>query len=78
MKSIMTLRGLVLSKYRTIGNFADRVGWKRNKASRILNGKQKMDIEDIEKMAQCLEINSQKVFMQIFFDRLSTLWTEAA
>lgn len=43
----ITIRGMVLSKYKTIGAFADRIGWSRNKASRIINQKQEPDILEI-------------------------------
>lgn len=71
----MNLRGMVLSKYKTIGAFADAVGWKRNKASRIVNGVQEPDITDIQNMAKALEIDSQDAFIRIFFAPLSTMWT---
>lgn len=71
----ITLRGAVLSKYKSIGSFAEAVGWKRNKVSRILNGVQEATASDIEVMAKNLDINSQDLFMSIFFASLSTKWT---
>lgn len=78
MSELLTLRGVVLSRYKTIGDFAEAIKWKRNKASRVLNGVQQPDAEDIQQMAKCLEINSADAFMQIFFRSLSTLWTNAS
>lgn len=75
MENILTLRGVVLSKYKTIGAFAEAVGWKRNKASRILNGVQEPNSTEIQEITACLELDNSQVFMQIFFASLSTLWT---
>lgn len=77
MDSMLTLRGIVLSKFKTIGEFADAIGWKRSKASRILNGVQVPDVVDAQKMAESLEIDSAELFMQIFFHSLSTKWTNS-
>ncbi|MEI8200511.1 MAG: helix-turn-helix transcriptional regulator [Eubacteriales bacterium] len=71
---MITLRGLVLSKYKTISEFGEAVGWKRNKASRIVNGIQDPNSEEIQEIVKCLDIDSEHVFVQIFFAQLSTLW----
>lgn len=76
MPDIMTLRGVAISQYRSIGKFANAIGWTRNKASRIINGVQAPSVDDVEKMAICLHIDTQEVFMQIFFGSLSTKWTK--
>lgn len=69
------LRGMIVEQYKTIGAFADAVGWKRNKASRILNGVQEMDISEIQDVTAALGIESVEEFMRLFFPRLSTKWT---
>lgn len=69
------LRGAVMSKFKTIGEFADAIGWSRNKASRILNGIQDPDVEDIQNITRVIGIESKDVFLNIFFNPLSTLWT---
>lgn len=71
----MGYRGLVLSKYKSISEFAQAVGWSRNKASRIVNGIQEPDANDMEIMAKALDIRTPERFMDIFFDQLSTMWT---
>jgi hypothetical protein len=73
---MMKFRGSVLSRYKTIGAFAKAVGWTRNKASRILNGVQEMDISDIQQAAAALGITSREEFTIIFFPSLSTMWTD--
>ena len=67
MANIMTLRGAVLSKYKTIGEFSEAIGWKRNKSSRILNGIQTPSADEIEEITKCLGINTAEDFMQLFF-----------
>jgi hypothetical protein len=72
---VMNLRGAVLSRFNTIGAFADAVGWKRNKASRVLNGLQEMDVSDIQAVTEVLGIDSREDFTHIFFPSMSTKWT---
>lgn len=74
----MTYRGLVFSKYRNISEFAQAIGWSRNKASRVVNGIQEPDANDMEKMAELLDINTPEAFIDIFFKGLSTKWTNSA
>ena len=75
MNNLITLRGAVMSKYRTISSFADEIGWKRNKASCIINGVQEPTSQDIQEITRCLEINSVDIFLQIFFSPMSTIWS---
>lgn len=76
MEEILTLRGIVLSRFRTIGAFANAIKWKRTKASRIINGSQTPNVEDVQSIAECLHIDTQDLFMKIFFNLLSTKWTK--
>lgn len=71
----ITIRGMVLSKYKTIGAFADRIGWSKNKASRIINQKQEPDILEMKQLADCLDIHTPEDFMGTFFGDMSTKWT---
>ena len=75
VSDIITLRGAVISKYKTIGNFANAIHWKRTKASRIINGIQSPDVLEIQALADCLNITDSATFMLIFFAPLSTKWT---
>ena len=54
MGDIITLRGVVFSRYKTLEDFAKAIGWKRNKASRIINGIQQPDIDDIIELTKVL------------------------
>lgn len=76
MDDKITMRGAVLSKFKSVSSFADTLGWKRNKASRVLNGVQEPTLSDIEAMAMALNIHTVEVFADIFFPSLSTMWTK--
>ena len=67
------IRGAVFNKYSSITEFADAIGWSRNKASRIVNLDQTPTADDIEKMAVCLDKTSPDKFMPVFFPHLSTM-----
>ena len=67
------IRGAVFKKFSSITEFADAIGWSRNKASRIVNGDQVPDANDIEKMAICLDTISAEKFMPVFFPTLTTM-----
>ena len=61
------IRGAVFSKFNSIISFADAIGWHRNKASRIVNGKQSPSAEDMQQMVKCLNIDDASAFVAIFF-----------
>lgn len=71
----ITLKGLAISKYNSIGNFAKALGWSRNKTMRIVNGIQEPHPSEIVEITEALGITTQSLFMQIFFSPLSTKWT---
>ena len=62
----VTLRGLVFDKYRTIADFAGAIGWDRNKAARIVNGKQEPSKKDMETLILFFDI-PQEHLAPIFF-----------
>ena len=70
----ITLRGLVLSKYKSISAFASAMGWHRGKATRIINGIQEPNTKEMVLLAEKLEM-SQDEFMYIFFDCVFTKCT---
>lgn len=67
------IRGIVFSMFSSISSFANAIGWKRNKASRIVNGIQEPSVEDMEAMAKCLNISDAATFVSIFFPELFTM-----
>lgn len=72
----MGYRGIIFTKFKNITEFAEAVGWSRNKASRIVNGVQEPNANEMEQMANVLGVKSPEEFAAIFFNRLSTMWTE--
>lgn len=70
----ISLRGMVLSKYPNISAFAKAIGWTRGRAARILNKQQDITTNDIYKITECLDL-CPEMFMQLFFQDLSTKWT---
>ena len=69
-----SLRGLVLSKFRSIAAFARAMKWDRKKASRIVNRQQLPTAKDMEQMAICLEIRDAESFVRVFLPTVPTLW----
>lgn len=52
----ITFRGLVYSKYKTIADFAQAIGWTRQKATNIVNGMQEPSLDDTDKMSKALDL----------------------
>lgn len=57
----ITLRGLVFGRFRTIADFADAIGWDRNKAARIVNGKQEPSKKDMDALIVFFGIQQEHV-----------------
>ena len=53
----INFRGLVYSKYKTIADFAQAIGWTRQKATNIVNGQQEPSLDDTDKMAKALNLS---------------------
>lgn len=70
------LRGRVIEKHGTIGNFANAMKWSGRKASYIVNGRQAMTIGEAEQCAEVLDVEDEKDFLRIFFPALSIKWTD--
>lgn len=66
------IRGAVFSKFSSISSFAKAIGWTRNKASRIVNLVTEPSVDDMEKMAEVLNISDADRFMSIFFPGMAT------
>ena len=67
----MTLRGLVFGKYRSIIEFADAIGWSRNKASAIVNGNREPSKKDMEAIIAEFGIPAASV-ATVFFGAMFT------
>ena len=57
---MMTFRGLVYSKFKTIADFAQAIGWTRQKATNIVNGIQEPSLDDTDKMAKALGMSLEE------------------
>lgn len=64
------LRGEIVTKYRTQSAFADAIGWQKNKVSRTLSGKHILDVNEVQKIADVLDLDAQK-FCDIFLSNKS-------
>lgn len=53
----INFRGLVYSKFKTIADFAQTIGWTRQKATNIVNGLQEPSLDDTDKMAKALDLS---------------------
>lgn len=67
----LTLRGIVFDKYPTIGKFAEAMGWSRNKASGIVNGKRQPSKADMEDLISEFSITPESI-APIFFGSMFT------
>ena len=69
-----SLRGEVFKNFDSISDFARALGWDRKKASRIVNRDQHPSVNDMEQMAELLNIHDSSLFMQIFLPSIPTKW----
>lgn len=70
------LRGKVIEKYETVGNFAKAIGWSARKASYITTGRQILTVEEATQCAEVLDVDNVHDFMRIFYPMLSIKWTK--
>ena len=56
MSDLITFRGLIYSRYKSIAAFAEVIGWTRQKATNIVNGAQEPSLSDVNKVAKALEM----------------------
>ena len=47
-------RGVVYSKFKSIADFANCIGWTRQKGTNIVNGVTEPSLDDVDKMAKAL------------------------
>lgn len=69
----MTLRGAILQKFPSASAFGKAMGWGRQKASDIMNGRRKPDAEEMLLIAEMIGVHDSKTFMSLFFPTLSTM-----
>ena len=68
----ISLKGMIISKCGSVAKFADELGWKYSKASRIANGRQDPTATDIKSMVRLFGIQLPELFCSIFFGEKST------
>lgn len=71
----LSTRGAVVSKYGSISAFARHLNWSTRKANYIVNGRQQPTAEDMERMADALDIKTAEEFVRFFYPSKSTMWT---
>ena len=65
--NVLTLRGVVVSKYGDMTKFARRLNWSGRKTRSIVSGKQIPNAREIEEMADALDITIPEDLKTIFF-----------
>lgn len=53
-------RGVVYSKFKTIADFANSIGWTRQKATNIVNNVTEPSLDDVDKMAKALSMSFEE------------------
>lgn len=69
----MTVRGVILQKYPSASAFARSMGWPRQKASDIINGRRKPTADEMVMIAKDVGLTDAKAFMSVFFPGVSTM-----
>ena len=60
------IRGEVLSRFKSVSEFAQHIGWNYAKANRIVSGAQKPDTDDIRQMCEALSISEPGLIASVF------------
>jgi len=68
----VSLRGAILDKFPSATAFGKAMGWPRKKASDVMNGRRKLDAEDMQAVAKAIEVQDSESFLALFFPSLST------
>ena len=68
---VLNLKGVAISKYGSCVKFAAAMGWNRNKADRILNGRQDPSLRDIEHMIRYMNLPNDLI-VPLFFGTMFT------
>lgn len=64
--NILTLRGLIISKFKSYKNFADEINWSRQKLSYKLANPDSITVNEAGIMAKALGIQLSEETIQIF------------
>ncbi len=69
----VSLRGIVLSHFDSVSDFARSVQWDRKRAADIVNGRRRPTAQEMETIATATHMTDSKVFLSLFFPSLSTM-----
>lgn len=69
----VSLRGIVLSHFDSVSDFARSVQWDRKRAADIVNGRRRPTAQEMETIATATNMTDSKVFLSLFFPSLSTM-----
>ena len=61
-KGLNALRAVIYGKYRNLTAFGEHVGWQKQKVNRIVNGKTKPSLDDLETICEALGITLNEGF----------------
>lgn len=68
----VSLRGIILSHFESVSDFARSVQWDRKRAADIVNGRRRPTAQEMETIANATNMTDSKVFLSLFFPTLST------
>lgn len=67
MDNKITLRGMVVSIFGNISEFAQSIGWSYSKAYRIVSGDQIPDLNDVREICKALQVADPEDICKIFY-----------
>lgn len=53
-------RGIVYSKFKSIADFSNAIGWTRQKGTNIVNGVSEPSLDDVDKMSKALGMSFEE------------------
>ncbi|MBO7670745.1 MAG: helix-turn-helix transcriptional regulator [Oscillospiraceae bacterium] len=56
----MSFRGLVYSRFRSIAELGQAIGWSRQKTTNIVNGNSEPSLSDVDKLARALGLTFEE------------------
>ena len=56
-------RGVVYSRYKSISEFSNAIGWTRQKGTNIVNGVTEPSLDDVDKMSKALGMSFEQTAM---------------
>ena len=60
------LKGRIIAKFGQLSTFAEAAGWKPDRVTRMLSGKQKITFDDMHVIVKVLELKSAEEIVEVF------------